>query len=175
MERADASSLQDEEQEITELIEHLPEVSEQEMFHTLRKMEEGFYSDEGVRRLEQAIRGEDEMETDADCDADDEKEADTERAAEDEPDTELERNAEESGKTKKNVDKSDGNSERTFGKPGRDSEKPRENAPVTAGKSSGISHANLEEAKRKCHNNCGKTKRRFLCNYRKSKRKNAGK
>ena len=101
MERADASSLQDEEQEITELIEHLPEVSEQEMFHTLRKMEEGFYSDEGVRRLEQAIRGEDEMETDADCDADDEKEADTERAAEDEPDTELERNAEESGKTKK--------------------------------------------------------------------------
>ena len=117
------------------------------MFHTLRKMEEGFYSDEGVRRLEQAIRGEDEMETDADCDADDEKEADTERAAEDEPDTELERNAEESGKTKKNVDKSDGNSERTFGKPGRDSEKPRENAPVTAGKSSGISHANLEEAK----------------------------
>lgn len=147
MERADASSLQDEEQEITELIEHLPEVSEQELFHTLRKMEEGFYSDEGVRRLEQAIRGEDEMETDADCDADDEKEADTERAAEDEPDTELERNAEESGKTKKNVDKSDGNSERTFGKPGRDSEKPRENAPVTAGKSSGISHANLEEAK----------------------------
>ncbi len=49
-------------------------------------------------------------------------------------------------KTKKHVDKSDGNSERTFGKPGRDSEKPRENAPVTAGKSSGISHANLEEA-----------------------------
>lgn len=48
---------------------------------------------------------------------------------------------------RKNVDKSDGNSERTFGKPGRDSEKPRENAPVTAGKSSGISHANLEEAK----------------------------
>ena len=110
-------------------------------------MEEGFYSDEGVRRLEQAIRGEDEMETDADCNADDEKDADTERAAEDEPDTELERNAEESGKTKKNVDKSDGNSERAFGKPGRDSEKPRENAPVTAGKSSGISHANLEEAK----------------------------
>lgn len=29
MECADASSLQDEEQEITELIEHLPEVSEQ--------------------------------------------------------------------------------------------------------------------------------------------------
>ena len=84
MECADASSLQDEEQEITELIEHLPEVSEQELFHTLRKMEEGFYSDEGVRRLEQAIRGEDEMETDADCDADDEKDADTERAAEDE-------------------------------------------------------------------------------------------
>ncbi len=101
MERADASSLQDEEQQITELIGHLPEVSEQELFHTLRKMEEGFYSDEGVRRLEQAIRGEDEMGTDADCDADDEKEADTERAAEDEPDTELERNAEESGKTKK--------------------------------------------------------------------------
>ena len=50
-------------------------------------------------------------------------------------------------KRKKNVDKSDGNSERAFGKPGRDSEKPRENAPVTAGKSSGISHANLEEAK----------------------------
>ena len=45
------------------------------------------------------------------------------------------------------IDKSDGNSERTFGKPGRDSEKPWENAPVTAGKSSGISHANLEEAK----------------------------
>lgn len=38
MERADASSLQDEEQEITELIEHLPEVSEQELFHTLRKI-----------------------------------------------------------------------------------------------------------------------------------------
>ena len=50
MASADASSLQDEEQEITALIEHLPEVSEQEMFHTLRKMEEGFYSDEGVRR-----------------------------------------------------------------------------------------------------------------------------
>ena len=62
MECADASSLQDEEQEIKELIEHLPEVSEQELFHTLRKMEEGFYSDEGVRRLEQAIRGEAEME-----------------------------------------------------------------------------------------------------------------
>ena len=36
-----------------------------------------------------------------------------------------------------------------FGKPGRDSEKPRENAPVTAGKSSGISHANLEERQKK--------------------------
>ena len=57
MERADASSLQDEEQEITELIGHLPELSELELFRTMRKMEEGFYSDEGVRRLEQAIRG----------------------------------------------------------------------------------------------------------------------
>ena len=106
MEGTDPSPAQDEEQEITELIGHLPELSELELFRTMRKMEEGFYSDEGVRRLEQAIRGEDEMETDADCDADDEKDADTERAAEDEPDTELERNAEESGKTKKNVDKS---------------------------------------------------------------------
>lgn len=147
MERADASSLQDEETEITELIEHLPEVSEQELFRTLRKMEEGFYSDEGVKRLEKAIRGEDEMVADADCNAEDEKEADAERAAEDESDTELEHNAEESGKTKKNVDKSDGKSERTFGKPGRDSGKTRENAPVTAGKSSGISHADLEKAK----------------------------
>lgn len=42
MERADASSLQDEEQEITELIEHLPEVSEQELFHTLRKWKKDF-------------------------------------------------------------------------------------------------------------------------------------
>ena len=110
MERADASSLQDEEQEITELIEHLPEVSEQEMFHTLRKMEEGFYSDEGVRRLEQAIRGEDEMETDADCDADDEKEADTERAAED-GETEGKRTC-NCGKIKWNISCKSGRSKR---------------------------------------------------------------
>jgi len=57
VESAETAASQDEEAEITELIAHLPEVSEQELFRTMRKMEEGFYSDEGVRRLEKAIRG----------------------------------------------------------------------------------------------------------------------
>lgn len=105
MECADASSLQDEEQEITELIKHLPEVSEQELFHTLRKMEEGFYSDEGVRRLEQAIRGEDEAEqgteedkedTEKDIERDTEKniERDTEKDTEEDTEKDIERDTE---------------------------------------------------------------------------------
>ena len=66
VESAETAASQDEETEITELIAHLPEVSEQELFHTMRKMEEGFYSDEGVRRLEKAIRGGEEEDNAAD-------------------------------------------------------------------------------------------------------------
>lgn len=66
VESAETAASQDEEAEITELIAHLPEISEQELFRTMRKMEEGFYSDEGVRRLEKAIRGGEEEDNAAD-------------------------------------------------------------------------------------------------------------
>ena len=39
-----------------ELILHLPEMSEPQLFRMMRKMEEGFYPDETVEKLEQAIK-----------------------------------------------------------------------------------------------------------------------
>lgn len=85
-EGTDPSTAQDEEQEITELIGHLPELSELELFRTMRKMEEGFYSDEGVRRLERAIRGEEEAEQGT--------EEDTEKDIEEDTEKDIERNTE---------------------------------------------------------------------------------
>ena len=44
------------EESAEELVLHLPEMSEPELFRTMRKMEEGFYPDETVEKLEQAIK-----------------------------------------------------------------------------------------------------------------------
>lgn len=176
MECADASSLQDEEQEITELIEHLPEVSEQELFHTLRKMEEGFYSDEGVRRLERAIHGEEEAEqvteedkedTEKDIERDTEKgaekgiERDTERSIEKNIERDIEKDAEEGLKRDSEDEphtevESGAGVENSAGaeRSAEGSGKPEKNV----GRSTGMSHADLKKVKEHSTVTAGKTR-----------------